>query len=166
MKFKIEKGTGTYEKLMALKKRCLAAHAATNAVLDELGASQYIRPSGSISGGIVSVEFASKPEGWRKSDWGQGTFQPKVTNVEWVEKLKALPIVPASDLNKIVGFVPQRKGLTKHLRPALDWDAAPILLSVNDAVDYTPPNADIVEILGSEYRRLLEDKKRSKTSAT
>jgi hypothetical protein len=156
MKFKILKGTETYDKLTELKRRCDEAHAALVAVLDELGTDEYIEPHGLLAGGVIAIRLATKPEGWRNSDWGKGFYVPKRNNQEWNTRLYSLPLIKNKELNDIVGFMPHRKGLTMLQRPGIEWMTEQVVLTMDPESKYTPPNADIIEILESEYQRLNE----------
>lgn len=160
MKFKIEAGTETYVKLMALKKRMDAAHKAVNKVLDELGAQRYQAAYGAMLGGISAVELPSKPEGWvQVGARSSRLFYPSAKNTAWRDRLKALPTLKHDELNSVVGFNPQhridedRMVWKRYKAPGIQFLKNAVLLDTG-AADYTPPNADIVEILESEYRRL------------
>lgn len=161
MKYRIAKGTETYAKLAALYKLMEAARKAVFPVLDELGAKRYA-PRRGLAGGIMAVEFRTPPEGWKRiGKPGQDLYAPKVSNKEMVERLKALPVLKYEELNSIVGFkqgttVDEDSGSFVQYRcPGMYMVKDAVLLDTGNA-KYTPPNADIVEILESEYRRLKE----------
>jgi hypothetical protein len=171
MKFKIEKGTETYRKLMALKKRMEGARKAVNEVLDELGAKRYTPAYGAMVGGISGVELAAKPEGWVRVGGGNSRiYYPSVKNTAMRERLKALPTVSHDALNRIVGFkrhdhIDEDGGVWRRFNcPGIQFVQDAVLLDTGKA-KYTPPNGDIVEILESEYNRLAEaGRKKSKAA--
>ena len=172
MKFKIEKGTETYGKLMALKKRMTAARKAVNAVLDELGAERYTPAYGAMVGGISGVELSAKPEGWVRVGGGSSRiYYPSAKNKAMRERFHALPKVSHDELNEIVGFKRSEEiddetlVWRRYNCPGVHFGQGVVLMDTGRA-KYSPLNADIVEILESEYRRLSEkEEKRSKTSA-
>ncbi len=171
MKYRIAKGTETYAKLAALYKRMDAARKAVFPVLDELGAKRYA-PCRGLAGGIMAVEFRTPPEGWKRAGKpGQDLYEPKMSNKEMRERLKALPVLKYEELNTIVGFkegtsVDEDSGsFVQHRCPGMYMGKDAVLLDTGYA-KYKPANADIVEILESEYRRLKEaDEKRTTKKA-
>lgn len=166
MKFKIEKGTETYTKLEALWARMQMAHKAALKLVNELRADQWVPRSG-LAGGITAIQFAKAPEGWKRmSAKHADLFEPRAKNTLWRDRIKALDVVPYAALNEIVGFkevdhIDENTGTWKRMRcPGLYKYADGFLLDTSIA-EYTPPNGDIVEILESEYNRLMaEDEKK------
>lgn len=169
MKFKILKGTETFEKLTALYKRMLKADRARNPILDELGSKRFA-PVRGLAGGILAVEFGKPPAGWKRigKPW-QNLYEPTVKNKEMIAKLKALPVLKYDELNAIVGFkevdhMDDEAGTWTRIRcPGVRWKKEVILMDTGRA-KYTPPNADIIEILESEYVRLSEEKRKKETA--
>lgn len=171
MKFKIEKGTETYVKLMDLKKQMEAARKAKHRLLHELGAVRYVPARGYLEGGMDAVEFDAQREGWvRIGGRNSKLYYPNSKNTELRERLKALPKVAHAALNTIVGFKPvdeiDEESLVwrRYNCPGVQFLRDAVLLDTGKA-KYTPPNGDIVEILESEYNRLAEaGRKKSKVA--
>jgi len=79
MKFKILKGTKTFDDLSALWKRMDKARLEAKKLAKSLGAENFAT-SGShgIAGGIEGMEFPEKPEGWKSvGDSWQSLYMPK-----------------------------------------------------------------------------------------
>jgi hypothetical protein len=161
MKFKILKGTETYAKLDALWKQITDSRKAVNKLLDELGTHEFIDGNG-IAGGLGAVAFRDKPEGWVRSGYGPGLYYPSAKNRAMRERIAGLPVVPHSALNDIVGFKPStsfdgdRGRMVRHRSPGFGPAEGCFTMTVSSTAKYTPPNADIIEILESEYQRLME----------
>jgi hypothetical protein len=171
MKFKILKGTETYAKLDTLWKQIIASRKATNKFINELGAHEFMDGNG-IAGGLSAVAFREKPEGWVKSAYGPGLYYPSAKNRTMRDRIAALPVVPHSALNEIVGFKPttsideDRGRMVRHRAPGFGPAKGCFTMTVSSTAKYTPPNADIIEILESEYLRLMESKPKKKKAAT
>lgn len=170
MKYKIMHGTGTFAKLKVLEKQMDRVCKARNKVLKELGAERFATLRGVLCGGMVAVELAAKPEGFKVYDRSHPRFfAPKADNTEWSAKFNDLPTLPYSALNDIVGFKSgqmtghESGGFAIHRCPGIEFGKTVILLETDAKAKYSPENADIVEILESEYVRLSEaiDKKKA-----
>lgn len=170
MKYRIDKGTETFAKLEALWKRVKKARRAARAVVDELGADQWV-PQRGLAGGIMACEFKTPPEGWKRlSARHPKLYEPMAKNKALRERLAALPVVPYKDLNDIVGFkqvdhIDENTGVWRRISsPGLHPLKDCFLMDTGDAAvsKYTPPNGDIVEILESEYQRLADGGKKKR----
>lgn len=181
MKYKILKGTATYGQLEALWKRMMAADRAAYKLVQDIRKVMGLPYKGSkhtyasqndlLAGGIMAIGFDTKPDGWKVvgEPW-QKLFAPKANQKELWDRIKVLPKLQLHELNDIVGF---KKGVSAgndlswviHRAPGMEWVDGAFLMEVPSACKYTPPNADIVEILESEYRRLSEEKKKTTTKA-
>lgn len=177
MKYKILKGTATYHKLEALCKRMMAADRAAYKLVQEIRKEMGLPHKGSkhtyasqsdvLAGGIMAIGFDAKPEGWKVvgEPW-QKLFAPKANRKDLWERIKVLPKLQLHELNDIVGF---KKGMSAskdlswviHRAPGMEWVDEAFLMEVPSNCKYTPPNADIVEILESEYQRLSQEKKKT-----
>lgn len=155
MKYRINKGTETYAKLDALYKRMQVARKAAYAFVKSVGATQFASASHVLEGGVGGVVFDKKPEGWTMvgKPW-QNLYFPKVKQKELLDKIRALPLIANEDLNAIVGFkdhglvVDEDSGSFSSIRrPGVQWVKDCVLVDVPNKCKYTPPNADIVEIL-------------------
>jgi DNA-directed RNA polymerase subunit N (RpoN/RPB10) len=164
MKFKISKGTETFNKLVELKEKVITVNEAARAVVNELGASKYCHRSHHLAGGISALVFDKKPEGYKEvGEKYQNFFYPKVANKAALEKIESLTLVEFDDLNKIVGFkapqtVSSERGIMWISTVGLTWAEHGIpeedmVMDIENGCKYTPP-ADVVEILESEYEKL------------
>ena len=173
MKYKIPEGTETYKKLEALWKRMMAADAEAynlvQAIRKEMGLPwkgtehNYAANNNALAGGLVAIQFDAKPEGWKRvGKPHQRLFAPMAKRKDLCDRFRALPTVPLQDLNGIVGFErfvglsANGEGMVAYRAPGLQWVDGAFLMTVPVKAKYTPPNADFVEILESEYQRLAE----------
>lgn len=160
MKYKILKGSKTFEELNSLHQRMTECNLAATALAKELGGTDKILFGGRrIAGGLEGIWFETKPEFWKLThrDW-HNFFCPKICKqTEDVrERINALPEVKYEDLNKIVGFKYQVVNLTWHNIPGVVWGDDLCLLNVDSNCEFTP-NGDMVEILDSEYKQIEKE---------
>lgn len=161
MKFKINNGTETFKNLKDVQSRMKECNAAASALAKELGGVDGQRLSGGhdcIAGGLGGIKLSSKPDGWRNaSKHHYGFYFPKITksNKPILAKIADLPKVTYRDLNSVVGFEFQSSGLTWFNCPSVKWGPEYVLLAIHEDCYFTP-NADMVEILDSEYKTLAE----------
>jgi hypothetical protein len=158
MKYKILAGTGTFNKLSAIQKRIEEADRITKALVAEFGAEEWLGNGyGYVAGDLIGIRFAQKPEGWTKIRSNHSSFFcPKSSvkgNKDLLDRIAAIPKVMTWELNDCIGFKPQRVGLTQYTSIGVKWGNEFHLVHVPEAADYTPLN-DVIEILGSEYKRL------------
>lgn len=164
MKYKILKGTETFEKLTALYKEMERVRDAVDPILKEYGTDRYISTQGELVGGIHALELKTKPEGFKVigKPW-QRLYAPKASNTKEYKRFCALPTLPFSALNDILGFkggaLMDGGGLSWVNCPGIEFHDKHVLLDLPNKCKYTAPNADIVEIFESEYVRLSEEKK-------
>lgn len=158
MKYIISKGTETFNKLTALHQRMQDCEEAAYQLQKELGGTSRMVYR-TVAGGMHGVALPGKPEGWRyaTNDNYDGFFYPKKikANKELIERIKNLPVVEHKDVNEVVGFEFQSSGLKWFNRPAVAWGKEYCLIEVDDECYFTP-NKDMVEILGSEYKMLMD----------
>lgn len=181
MKFKIPKGTETYEKLEALWERIHAADSAAYALVRSIrkemglpheGDEHNYAGSRHLAGGIAAIQFETKPEAWKQVGKPyQRLYAPLAREKAMWARIKALPIVPVEDLNNIVGFerfvsiADGGDGLVAHRAPGMRLVPDAFLMEVPSKATYTPPNGDIIEILESEYNRLADAGRKETQSA-
>ena len=163
MKFKIIKGTETYEKFMVLKSKIDFVNAESVKLVESLGAQKFCKRSNIAYGGISAIQFEEKPQGWKKvgEDY-QNFYFPKATEKVVNKAINELPFVRYDEINEIVGFkapqtVPCDRGLQWIDCVGLFWGIDCIVIYVTEGAEYTP-TADLVEILDSEYLRLKAEK--------
>lgn len=158
MKYKILAGTDTFNKLLAIQKRMQEADGVIKALVAEFGAEEWLGNGyGYIAGDLIGIWFAQKPDGWTEiRSKHRNFFCPKSSvkgNKPLLERIAAIPKVKTSELNECVGFKPQRVDLTQYNSIGVEWGSEFHLIEVPDDADYTPLD-DIIEVLGSEYKRL------------
>lgn len=159
MKFKIDKGTETYQKITVLNDRINQVRHQIKDLNEEVGAEGAMTSSSHLAGFIAGFKFPQKPDGWKSASKSYPIFFPKSIrkNTPLLERIAAIELIDFKVLNEIVGFKPQTycEGSTvkfiKSVGYALRDDYC--LLSVSERAKFTP-NADMVEILESEYLRL------------
>jgi hypothetical protein len=148
------------------------AFKASKALSKELGADEWV-PHRALAGGIMACKFKVKPEGWKRLGAKYSDlYEPMEKNKALRDRLAALPVIPYKELNELVGFkrvdhIDENTGVWRRMScPGLVVLKDCFLLDTGDASisKYTPPNADIVEILESEYQRLWEAGKKKRPS--
>lgn len=159
MKFKVHKGTETFDKLKELHDRMIFAGNAAKELVSQLGGKRYASSNRGIYGGIDAIEFDVKPDGYKPvGKKYQSLFYPKASNKEILKLINQLPIIKREELNIILNFKgPQ----AVTIDDGIYWVNAPdvvfgdhfYLFNVVTSVEYNPP-ADAVEILESEYDKL------------
>lgn len=159
MKFKVVKGTETFDKLTAFREHVKDVSKQAQDVVNKLGGGKYCRKSNKLAGGLSAIEFETKPEGYKVvGERWQGLYYPKVSNKADLVLINGLPTIEYNELNSIVQFtgmqfVPYGGGLACIHTVGLIFGDDVMLINVEKGCEYTPPN-DVVEILASEYNKL------------
>ncbi|GAB4003101.1 hypothetical protein GCM10028807_62870 [Spirosoma daeguense] len=162
MKFKINKNTPTGQKITQLYINMQAYNIQACDLAEELGGGPSIATGGSsLGGGFIGVHFAECPKNWKlsyRTDDGNYYFPKAIkANRELINRIQALPTVSYHSLNEIVGFKGfQFVGQKIINRVGMVFGREFYLLSLYEGVDFTP-NADMVELTYSEYKRLKEE---------
>lgn len=165
MRFKILKGTETYNSLTGLLDKMIAANNEAKTLAMSLGAKEWLLATGpyAIAGGLSGLRFPERPKGWKKvfSKRYNDIYFPSThlkDNQGLIEKIWGLTIVNANDLNVIVGYVEQDiytdRGMIWSTYPGFSFKNDMFLLSLHEKAVYDNTNADIVEITMSEYKSL------------
>lgn len=160
MKFKILKGTKTFHKLKDLKAKMQKCNIQAADLSKELGGSTdgtYLgKGYDCISGGLSGIKMETKPNGWKNaSKKYEGFYIPKINkaNQELLDRIEALETVKYEDLNAVVGFEMQARGMRWFNCPGVHWTKEYVLLDVQNECEFNP-NSDMIEILESEYMKL------------
>lgn len=156
MKYKIVKGTETFNKLLRLKEEIKRVNKEASDVVKKLGAEKYCKKNGKLVGGIGGIQFDSKPEGYKVigKEW-QNFYYPKVSNKKDLKLIENLPTIDYDALNSIIGFngpqtIETNNGIFWINTVGLIWGDDYVLIDIDDECEFEP-NKDTVEILGSEY---------------
>lgn len=164
MKFKILKGTETFQKLTDLKSEMNRCNSEASSLSKSLGGcikgTHLGKGYGCISGGLAGIKMETKPDGWKNaSTQYYGFYIPKINkaNKHLLDRIELLPTVRHEDLNAIVGFEMQSSGRRWFNCPGVHWTKEYVLLEVDNECDFTP-NCDMIEILESEYVKLIGKK--------
>lgn len=158
MKFKIEKGTGTFNKLIALRNEIKLVRDQAFAVVQEFGANEFCKAQWSLAGGIAAIKFDNPPEGWKILDKYQNLYYPKAKNKVALLKFATLTTIPYSALNDIVGFlgnqtVPYGQGICWVNTVGMKFGENYMLMEVREGAKYKAI-PDVIEILESEFEIL------------
>lgn len=159
MHFKISKGSKTFTDLQTLLAEMQRCNVAATKLANELGATnggRHLSRAHVVAGGISGIKLDSKPNGWKGTHRDYyGYYIPKISkaNREISNKIASLPVVSHDDLNAVVGFHEHYKDGRWYTSPALNWGDDYVLLHTSPGCDFTP-NADMIEILESEYVKL------------
>lgn len=161
MKFKVVKGTATFDNLMELKAKMCLVYKEAKKVVRELGGTGHCSDHNAAWGGVDAIEFAERPAGWKimGKAW-QRLYYPKASERELCKKLSALPTVSHKEINEIVKFnAPQTvcndAGMYFVNCVGLTWGKDYVLMEVTEGAKYKAPK-DVVEILDSEFQKLKE----------
>ena len=166
MKFKINKGTETFQKLSDIKKRMEACNDTASLFVNTIpGAKdEFTIADDCVAGGVSGIEFKEKPDGWRLAFPGQSQrlFFPKAEkrNKKLLAAISELPKIRREEVNVIVGFEPHFAGITFFKSVGVHWGKKFILLKTGDGANYKPPK-DVGEILESEYNKLSKQLERN-----
>ena len=161
MKYKIAPGTETFKRLHELLQRIDAIKLQSQTLCEELGAKGVYSYNSELAGHIAGFTFDKKPENWRPADKnGSFLYYPKaVKNTQPIrDKIAAIPRIEFKELNQIVGFTPfsypDGSGIRiiKHIGYVMMSEYC--LVDVHSETPNYTPNADMVEILESEFFRL------------
>jgi hypothetical protein len=159
MKFKVVKGTETFEKLAAFRERVKDVSKQATNMATLLGGARYCHRSNKLAGGLSAIEFETKPEGYKVvgEKW-QHLYYPKASNKKDCALIEGLPTIDYDELNTIVNFeapqtVSSERGIAWISTVGLTFGDDEMLISVPTGCKYTPPT-DVVEILESEYDKL------------
>jgi hypothetical protein len=159
MKFKVVKGTETFDKLVAFRAHVNDVNKQAKDMVTQLGGARYCRKSNKLAGGLSAIEFETKPEGYKMAGekW-QHLYYPKASNKKDCALIEGLPTIDYDELNSIVNFkAPQtisaERGILWVSTVDLTFGDEEMLIGVRSGCEYEPP-ADVVEILESEYDKL------------
>lgn len=159
MKFKVVKGTETFDKLVAFRAHVDDVKKQAEDVVALLGGIRYCHKANKLAGGIGAIEFENKPDGYKVvgEKW-QGLYYPKVSNKKDCALIEKLPTIEYNELNSIVNFkAPQtistERGILWVSTVTLTFGDNESLIDVSNGCTYDPP-ADVVEILESEYDKI------------
>lgn len=155
MKFKVEKGTDTYNKLSEVFDKIKDYNNQAMSLANKLGSEEFGISFKGVAGGISCIKYKDKPEGFKVVGKPyQNLFMPKANNKKLWEEINELPILSFDEFNSVIGFEPQFKGLKFYRTYGYTHLNDKFLIDTGDA-DYTPKD-DMIEILESEYKKLSE----------
>lgn len=159
MKFKIEKGTPLYEALVDLHVRGREAEkAAEDWIKNYFGKSLgFASPPQVLWGGIAAVNFPrGAKRGWKQINAKHKLYTPKSKEIQ--AELKLLPIVPKLELKEMFNYGEYKVyGGRINTIPSVRVLNGVAVMSVPDDVRGYKPVDGMVEILGSEFNRLIDD---------
>ena len=166
MKFKVEKGTELFDKLVSVKDKMDKAQTAAEKLGKELGGEAvYSRRYINVAGGIDAIRFAYTTEPdkelWMKPDRHNSPrlFYPRSSkkankqNQPIHDKIRALPVVTEDEYNDIIGFKYHWVGLRNYRTYNLFIYDTYAIIETGEGADYKPIEG-MVEILESEYYKL------------
>lgn len=165
MKFKILKGTESFDKFMALQDLISGCHKAAAAVAKKVGVKEWHPAWWAMSGGISAFVFDKKPAGWANAfiPHEDKAYMPKknlVSNKELLAEIRELPVVQADALNKIVKYDPGkcRSGRQIMRHPGFLIKKDYVLLTFSDYVVKYKGTKDMIEITHTEFEKLSKAK--------
>lgn len=159
MKFKVEKGTETFKKLIELEKKVKDVTQQQQAVVKQLGGEIFCKQSHKLAGGLSAIKFETKPDGYKVvGEKYQSLYYPKATNKVDCKIISDLPVIEYDELNSIVNFkAPQTVsvdgGIAWISTVGLIFGKNEMLIEVENGCKYIPPK-DVIQILESEYEEL------------
>lgn len=147
-------GTETYNLLLTVKKEIAEAKKAAITLVKDFGGLSYKQHVGVLAGGIFSVKFKTKIDGWRGAQEAN-FYRPKSTNISAIQRISELPVVEISRLNDVLKFKSQYvtfDGAMQQVNyPDMFFRKGYCLLAVPSGTEYPDAPADLVEILDSEF---------------
>lgn len=161
MKFKVVKGTKTFNKLSELKNKVVFVNQEAENLVKTLGGKRYCKHQHVLAGGIAAIEFDSKPDDYKiMGEKYQNLYYPKVSNKKDCKLIQELPTLDYKELNSLVNFngpqtIPNDHGFGWVSTVGIIWGEDEILIEVPSGCKYTPPE-DLIEIVESEYEKLKE----------
>lgn len=158
MKYKILPGTATFAALVGLQEKLIATNEQIEALQHEVGATAIMVDAHTLGGGVNGFKMSHKPDGWKVA-WKHGlepVYFPRSIpkNKLLLDWIAAIPKILPDELNTIVGFKKQWKGIRRYICPVVTFGPDFHLMRVSEDADYSP-NADMVELTVSEYKRLV-----------
>jgi hypothetical protein len=167
MKFRVNKGTPLFDKLILLQEKMWDCNNAAYDLVKKMGYKRMRGRGMVLAGGISTIEIlGGKPEGWRDNTYGvSNEYFPKKNkqNKEILAKIKALPVVEYRELNDLVNFdMHDTKSNRISFHPEIIWGDDAILIGISSQYENYKPVKGMVEILESEYNliKFKMDKKR------
>lgn len=170
MKFKVLKGTELFDKFQALQTKMKLCNKASFNLIEELGFKEAYGKSFVLSGGfygLIPIDGKTKPDGysWAFNDRQGNAVMPSKNlkkNKEILDKIKNLPVVEYSELNKLVTYKDEMSkrpsgkgnGTSINFCPEVHWKEKFILIDIPDYSGKYKPPKDMIEILESEYQKL------------
>lgn len=162
MKYKILKGTETFQKIEELSAKMKAATTAAFDLAKELGGDEIgthigLGSTDNLAGGMTGIKMDKQPENWGKAAKKHytGFYYPmrRIANKDILAKWEALPVIDRSEFNDIIGFKAQFGDCKYFPGVGVEWHKDYILIDCHDEAKFKP-NKDTIEILGSEYNKL------------
>jgi hypothetical protein len=162
MKFKVLKGTETYNKLQAFQEKGNEVRKIALDFANSLGFEEYIENQKHRVGGISAFVSREKKEGYKQvfTRHRSNLIFPKTTkaNKELLAKIEALPVITDDEYNSIIGFKSNFYELNFvrafGYRKSNKEDC--YLIDLSGVTKYTP-KPDMIEILESEYISLSQE---------
>lgn len=167
MKYKVDPASELYEKLKQFKQRHDTVYKEIEDFVKSIGGEAFsVDRSFAVIGRINGIKFSNEPD---KNMWKpvgpkhMSLYMPKSKNHLVLSGIGALPVINLKEYDRIFGDHPTQAithgdGLGFFTSPGCKFSGENILLSVpNNVIGYLPAPG-MIEILESEYNKLLEDK--------
>ena len=158
MKFKVEKGTKTFDELEKVFVKMKDCNKQALELIESLGFTQFGVSNNGIAGGISCIVSKTKPDGFRVVGKPyQNLYYPKkANNKELLQKFDELPIISYEEFNDTIGFKAQFSSLNYHRAFGIKKVKDVYLIDIDNKCKYTP-KSDMIEILESVYLKLHKD---------
>jgi len=157
MYFKVEKGTETFKKIDEMMDKFVDYNKQAHKFVEELGYDAFGTSHRGVAGGISCINASEKPDGYKQVGKPyQCLYYPKANNKKLLEQMAKLPILTYDEYNETIGFKEQFTGLAHHRAFGLITTDDMYLIEVDDDCEYEP-KSDMVELLGSEYKKLVAE---------
>lgn len=158
MKFKILKGTDTYNKLREFDSKIKKQNSILLSLMKEFGADAFSPPANGFYNSKLSFQFKKgKPEGWKNYDKSMDLYVPKVNTI-FDEKIKELPeLLDFTSAKSIINFEINLDSPISRFttRPTIYFVKSKELYIVSTGNGYYECE-DMIEILESEFNKLAE----------
>lgn len=161
MYYKILKGTALFQTLTDIDNRRREVNTAALKFalrFNTEGSHLSLGDMEILGGGLSGILFEHKPDNWVKTAtrYYSNVYRPKKckANAELIQEWESLPIISRSEVNKALNFESGFIGNNYYYGCGVNWGYEFVLVSVQDELKDYVPAADMIEILGSEYKQL------------
>lgn len=164
MKFKVDPKSELYEKLMEFDKKYQTTYNEIKTYVKNIGGEAFsLNNAFHVIGRVNGIQFTENPDKtlWRSvGPKYMNLYMPKSKNKAVLTALEELPYLEKDEYNNIFGnpsdvLVENQGGLGLFNAPGCKFLGKEIVLKVPSSISDYKPIPGMIEILESEYNRLI-----------